>query len=371
MDDVGDGQRPATAAGQVAPSEVCLACSECGQAVATAASLMPDRLRNTLRKAVYAYELGVLGVPTWCYSATGAAEERFDVVRVSEVCVGGARSSRLCDVLGTRRATGVVVAKQEPPTSEHSWFPGFAYQAVRCGGCAGRRLLGWAFTPEEPTDFQYDAGGFFGLIITRLRERPMDCLGNAWSTPTAGGPLLLSVGRRGNWRQLRGLTAGTVSGTSAPGAAAAARGQGSMPVQLIPSTSTGGRSPAVTVRRFTSLEEPGESGGSSDESLDFQLQRRTRRSEAQRRFSGSAGFESGGVRGPSEACLRPRPRGGPQTSRSGRAPIHQPVRGQGKQLRRRPLIVDAVSAAAVSSPAVPAVAAGRSLSHPLPVRPLP
>mmetsp|Transcript_61429 Transcript_61429/g.109610 ORF Transcript_61429/g.109610 Transcript_61429/m.109610 type:complete len:349 (+) Transcript_61429:113-1159(+) len=340
--------RPSTSAGQVAlpPSDSCLACAECGQAVATAAALMPEQVRFTLKKAVYAYELGVLGVSTWCYSATGAGQERFDIVRLAEVCIGGARNSLLADRLGTRRATGVVVADVEAsPKSENSWFPGFMYQAVRCGGCPGRRLLGWAFTPEDATSAH--CAGFFGLIITRLRERPFGCPGWRPSSFAAGGPAIAAATSRG-FRPLRGLTAGTVMGTSAPGAAAAARGRGTMPVQLIPSTETSARgpSPFTAIRRLVSRgsagavalnaasnqDEADDSGASSDESTDFQLQRQTRRHEAERRMSSS--------RGPSGPCLRQLHHSShPSPSRFvPRPPPRQAGRGQGKQFRRRPLI---------------------------------
>jgi hypothetical protein len=41
-----------------------------------------------------------------------------------------------------------------------SWFPGYAWQVVLCAGCLLH--LGWLFRGPE--------GGFYGLIINRLRE---------------------------------------------------------------------------------------------------------------------------------------------------------------------------------------------------------
>ncbi len=47
------------------------------------------------------------------------------------------------------------------PTHADSWFPGFAWRFVHCGGCQVH--LGWAFS---------EGGGdaFFGLVSERLRE---------------------------------------------------------------------------------------------------------------------------------------------------------------------------------------------------------
>jgi len=48
-----------------------------------------------------------------------------------------------------------------PPTSEHTWFPGHAWQIAVCGGCGEH--LGWRFRGEP---------GFFGLILNRLVSDP-------------------------------------------------------------------------------------------------------------------------------------------------------------------------------------------------------
>ena len=47
-----------------------------------------------------------------------------------------------------------------PPCGEFSWFPGFNWQIVCCGGCQNH--LGWQFLGENK--------GFFGLILNRLTQ---------------------------------------------------------------------------------------------------------------------------------------------------------------------------------------------------------
>jgi len=71
---------------------------------------------------------------------------------------------------------------------------------------------------------------------------------------------------------MRGVSATTVSGTSNPAAAAAAMGYGAMPTQLIPST-------ANTAAGVLGAPAAEDTGSSSEEALDFQLQRRARRLE--------------------------------------------------------------------------------------------
>lgn len=46
------------------------------------------------------------------------------------------------------------------PTTEHTWFPGYAWQVTTCIQC--RAHLGWKYTGTEPT--------FFGLINQRLLD---------------------------------------------------------------------------------------------------------------------------------------------------------------------------------------------------------
>jgi len=53
------------------------------------------------------------------------------------------------------RATGL-------PTTEHTWFPGHAWQIALCAGCHSH--LGWRFVAS-------DGSGFFGLILAHLVAR--------------------------------------------------------------------------------------------------------------------------------------------------------------------------------------------------------
>lgn len=57
------------------------------------------------------------------------------------------------------RAPGCVAAGTA--TSEHTWFPGYAWQIALCGGCGEH--LGWRFRGDS---------GFFGLILNRLVSDP-------------------------------------------------------------------------------------------------------------------------------------------------------------------------------------------------------
>eukprot|EP00929_Paragymnodinium_shiwhaense_P054485 TRINITY_DN27310_c0_g1_i1.p1 TRINITY_DN27310_c0_g1~~TRINITY_DN27310_c0_g1_i1.p1 ORF type:complete len:392 (-),score=105.24 TRINITY_DN27310_c0_g1_i1:164-1339(-) len=215
----------------------CLACARCGQVVVMREALLAERGVPTLKSSVFAYELAVLGVPTWCYSATQADGKRFDVLRVSEICVGRARvdgisagRSRACGVLpfsavGGDGEDGDIQANE---VATECWFPGFAAQPVRCAGCnTSTRLLGWAFTPvEESSDREGSSLGFFGLIVTRLTERQ--------ATKDELRPSAMAMGA-GSAAPTRGLRASTVRQTSNPAATAAVRGFGAMPLQLIPS----------------------------------------------------------------------------------------------------------------------------------------
>jgi len=151
------------------------------------------------------------------------------------------------------------------PTAENSWFPGFAWQAVRCGGCPKPNLLGWAYTPEQGGAALMP--GYFGLIITRLRER-MAMVNQ--SCKLSLRPAIL------------GLNAETIRSTSNPAAAAAARGIGAMPSELIPSAST--PTPGLTAAES---EKDAGSSCSDEEHRDFQAQRRFRRRESQRLCGGA------------------------------------------------------------------------------------
>ena len=56
-----------------------------------------------------------------------------------------------------RQAPGCAV--DGPPTREHSWFPGYAWQVALCGDCGEH--LGWRFRGRD---------GCFGLVLGRLVE---------------------------------------------------------------------------------------------------------------------------------------------------------------------------------------------------------
>lgn len=55
-------------------------------------------------------------------------------------------------------APGALVAGE--PTTEFSWFTGYAWRFALCRGCGAH--LGWFFQGGAPT--------FFGLILNRLKE---------------------------------------------------------------------------------------------------------------------------------------------------------------------------------------------------------
>ena len=72
--------------GEPAPegSIAALVCSNCRFPIVLSQSgICPDKFESTMGKAVYAYELDVLDKEAWCYSATNAHDNRFDVIRVT------------------------------------------------------------------------------------------------------------------------------------------------------------------------------------------------------------------------------------------------------------------------------------------------
>jgi len=244
----------------------CLACAKCGQVIALKSALVCDRILATMRDAVFPYELAVLGASTWCYSATQADKQRFDVLCVGDICVGG---TRVGGTLYGPRATGVLpLTAEELPSSDHSWFVGFEWQAIRCAGCSIPRLLGWAFTPEAGP--KRNSLGFFALIITKLLERA------ATHNGSRGRGQLVAGVVPGTRVRTQGLSADIVRMTSDPGAAAAARGFGAMPTQLIPSFTTSKGQARARDTVFEELEVAS-SGSEGGEAVDFQRQRRLRR----------------------------------------------------------------------------------------------
>lgn len=224
----------------------------------------------------------------------------------------------------------------------HTWFPGFAGHAVQCAGChrsaAARNLLGWAFMPEEqpseapnqlPDPFPplslpsprkgcaaglgprsigagragasaraeaaAGCGGFFGLLLTRLCERPLAAVAGGPKGPlcirlppasaNAASPAMA-------WpRQAAtplGLTPRAVAQMSDPRVAAAVRGARAMPSQLIPSSSPFNADGAVAadggLPGAWAMEEDAASSSSGDaqELQELELQRRQRRRQAAR-----------------------------------------------------------------------------------------
>ncbi len=62
------------------------------------------------------------------------------------------------------KAPGCMV--QGAPTTEFSWFPGYAWHYAHCGNCLEH--LGWQFLVAD------GQGGFFGLILPKLIEKISD-----------------------------------------------------------------------------------------------------------------------------------------------------------------------------------------------------
>ncbi len=52
-------------------------------------------------------------------------------------------------------------ARAGRPTTEFSWFPGFAWRYAHCAGCGAH--LGWQFVNP-------DGAGFWGLVLERLLD---------------------------------------------------------------------------------------------------------------------------------------------------------------------------------------------------------
>jgi len=61
------------------------------------------------------------------------------------------------------RAVGCQVTGN--PTTEFTWFPGYAWSIALCAGCANH--LGWHYTGKPPSEF-------YGLILSHLVEESSD-----------------------------------------------------------------------------------------------------------------------------------------------------------------------------------------------------
>lgn len=122
----------------------CLVCASCRFPQCTVSELIEERCESR-KEQVYAYELEVLGRDITLYSATNPSAHRFDVARVLPSALGA----------------GPIGRRQ----SEHSWFPGFAWQMAHCLMCASH--LGWSFSKDGAPI------AFHGLIVTKLREETL------------------------------------------------------------------------------------------------------------------------------------------------------------------------------------------------------
>lgn len=215
-----------------------LACARCTQPVVASSAVVRERERCTLRQAVYAYEIDVLGQPTWCYSTTSEDGNRYDIIRAMEVSSGGATGG--CLRLFSGGSLGVMIMdKAKCPEGNHSWFPNYAWQAVRCGGCRqGFNHLGWIFTPKEGS-----LPGFFGLILTRLREITPRFTPRLFPESSADSEHI-ALRRQ---REFRGLSASAVQTAGSNEASAAVRGFGTMPSQFLPCTDAASRNPLADV----------------------------------------------------------------------------------------------------------------------------
>eukprot|EP00808_Paulinella_micropora_P030190 g12034.t1 len=108
--------------------ENCLVCAQCRFPIAFTTDMLAEQIPSWSDE-VFSYELTVLDKSLYCYSATNPGKHRFDVARMSPVLAG-----RSVEVSGAA-------------TTEHSWFPGFAWQMASCITCDAH--LGWAFLPAR------------------------------------------------------------------------------------------------------------------------------------------------------------------------------------------------------------------------------
>merc|ERR1719487_1175259 len=85
----------------------CLVCAKCNNPAATKASLLPSRT-DTSTSSVYPYELAVLDVNCWCYSATATSgsDDRFDLVCTQLPSVAYAKAGDAESALGTVYGAG-------------------------------------------------------------------------------------------------------------------------------------------------------------------------------------------------------------------------------------------------------------------------
>lgn len=87
----------------------------------------------------------------WAYSPDGGHER---------LCANPA--GHMFKVVSFLEAPGA--ADVGPPTDEHSWFKGYAWNFAQCRGCADH--IGWRYTSDM------DPPLFWGLIKDRLTTQP-------------------------------------------------------------------------------------------------------------------------------------------------------------------------------------------------------
>eukprot|EP00929_Paragymnodinium_shiwhaense_P108071 TRINITY_DN74397_c0_g1_i1.p1 TRINITY_DN74397_c0_g1~~TRINITY_DN74397_c0_g1_i1.p1 ORF type:complete len:356 (-),score=88.49 TRINITY_DN74397_c0_g1_i1:25-1092(-) len=148
----GDGDRdntsPSESEAQKTPFLIC----DCQFPIVSRDELVPERF-SCWNKVVYSYELDLLETSAWCYSATNAHDNRFDLIRTLPP--------------GRNR-----VFFKGKPTVEHSFFPGFAWKMCYCSACEGH--LGWGFSPAEETKTLEQPGTLLSRAVrlSALWKRP-------------------------------------------------------------------------------------------------------------------------------------------------------------------------------------------------------
>ena len=106
-------------------------------------------------------DLGLSGVKylcKFCRRRITSASERI-VVNGQHVHICANPYGLLFEVGCFARAAGCQVTGA--PTTEFTWFPGYAWSIALCANCANH--LGWHYTGQPPSDF-------YGLILSHLVE---------------------------------------------------------------------------------------------------------------------------------------------------------------------------------------------------------
>lgn len=116
-----------------------------------------------------------------CSSCSAPLSALASLVAMSDEGPGGAYcnpAGLVHDVLTVGEVFPNAVALEGDPSSEFSWFPGFAWTVAVCVRC--RQHLGWQFTPEEAPTTRTGSGvprsRFFGLTRARVRADGFESL---------------------------------------------------------------------------------------------------------------------------------------------------------------------------------------------------